>query len=361
MRSPISCRKPGDVLSLCFVRVMRFVIDILHPAHVHFFRNFISEMTGRGHQFLVTARAKDRSVELLEAYGIPFEKISDQRSGAIGLAREFCERTLRFYRKVRPFKPHYLLGIMGPTIAVAGRFLPSRTVVFYDTEIARLTNSFVYPLANYVVTPECYEGSVGSKHIRYSGYHELAYLHPSRFAPDPEVRSRLGVGPEERIFLLRFVSWEASHDFSQRGLSMEGRRRLVDLLSSRGRLYISSERPLPAELRSFRIPLPIESIHHLMGAASIYVGESATMASECACLGVPGVFVSSTRRGYTDEQQRRYGLVHYFSNEQENEAVEKTRELLEMPDLKSRADESHRVLLADHVDVTGWMVDFFEE
>ena len=27
---------------------MRIIIDILHPAHVHFFRNFHAEMTERG-------------------------------------------------------------------------------------------------------------------------------------------------------------------------------------------------------------------------------------------------------------------------------------------------------------------------
>ncbi|WP_274925696.1 hypothetical protein [Methanogenium marinum] len=29
-----------------------------HPAHVHLFRNFISEMQNRGHEFLVTARKR---------------------------------------------------------------------------------------------------------------------------------------------------------------------------------------------------------------------------------------------------------------------------------------------------------------
>ena len=40
---------------------MRVLIDILHPAHVHFFRNFHAEMEGRGHQVCITARDKDRS------------------------------------------------------------------------------------------------------------------------------------------------------------------------------------------------------------------------------------------------------------------------------------------------------------
>ena len=40
-----------------------------------------------------------------------------------------------------------------------------------------------------------------------------------------------------------------------------------------------------------------------------FVGESATMASECAVLGVPAIYAAQTGRGYTNEQESRYGLV----------------------------------------------------
>ena len=36
---------------------MRVLIDILHPAHVHFFRNFHNEMEARGHELYITARS----------------------------------------------------------------------------------------------------------------------------------------------------------------------------------------------------------------------------------------------------------------------------------------------------------------
>ena len=52
---------------------MRILIDILHPAHVHFFRNFHDEMAGRGHDLYITARDEDRSLELLCDFGLPYE------------------------------------------------------------------------------------------------------------------------------------------------------------------------------------------------------------------------------------------------------------------------------------------------
>jgi hypothetical protein len=38
---------------------MKILIDIGHPAHVHFFKNAIRELEGRGHEVKVTARDKE--------------------------------------------------------------------------------------------------------------------------------------------------------------------------------------------------------------------------------------------------------------------------------------------------------------
>ena len=339
---------------------MNFIIDILHPAHVHVFRNLIIEMTRRGHRFLVTARRKECALDLLSAYGIPHVVISRQRRGLFGLGVEFISRTLRFWRLARPFKPDYIMGIMGPTVAVAGCFLPSKTVIFYDTEMAKITNCFAYPLADYVCTPECYKSSAGRHQVNYPGYHELAYLHPNRFAPDPSIRKEIGLKPGERLFLMRFVSWQASHDIGEKGLSRETKTRFVRMLSARGRLLISSEAPLPPELQPYRITVPFERLHHVMAAASLLVGESATMASECAVLGVPALFISNSSRGYTEDEEERYGLVRYFNHSQQQEAVACVEAMLGDPDLALTARRGRERLLAEHVDVTGWMIDFFE-
>src|SRR3546814_6820458 len=50
-------------------------------------------------------------------------------------------------------------------------------------------------------------------------------------------------------------------------------------------------------------------MHLLMAFCAGYFGESATMASECAVLGVPAVYMANSRRGYTDEQESKYGMV----------------------------------------------------
>ena len=55
----------------------------------------------------------------------------------------------------------------------------------------------------------------------YAGYHELAYLHPNRFRPDPAALDAFGVSPDEPYSIVRFVSWQAVHDRRERGLSAD--------------------------------------------------------------------------------------------------------------------------------------------
>ena len=67
---------------------------------------------------------------------------------------------------------------------------------------------------------------LGRKHIRYNGFHELAYLHPNRFKPDISVLDELKVKEGEKFVILRFVSWNATHDFGQAGLSFDQKKEL---------------------------------------------------------------------------------------------------------------------------------------
>jgi predicted glycosyltransferase len=338
---------------------MRILIDILHPAHVHFFRHFHEEMRGRGHELCITARAKDRSLELLERFGLQYERLSEQRTGGAGMAVELAQRTTRLLGVMRRFRPDVLTGIMGPSIALAGALRRVPAVVFYDTEFARQTNWFVYPLAHSVCTPDCYQGRVRGTHVQYSGYHELAYLHPNRFGADPGRLAAFGISAEEPFSLVRFVSWEAVHDRRERGLTATQKRRLVEVLQRHGRVLISSEAPLPPDLASLAVHGPVEDVHHLLAHAQLVVGESATMSSEAAVLGVPAVFVATSGRGYTDEQERRYGLVRHFTEDEYDRAVDAINELFaDSP--RQLGQVARRRLLQDKIDVTEWMVTYFE-
>jgi predicted glycosyltransferase len=338
---------------------MRILIDILHPAHVHFFRHFHREMSRRGHQIHITARVKECSTDLLERFQLEHTVISRQRAG-VRLAGELIQRTYRLASIARNFRPDVMTGIMGPSIAIAGALLRIPAVVFYDTEFAVQTNWFTYPLAHSVCTPDCYRGRVRGTHVTYPGYHELAYLHPNRFAADGEQVRAFGLEPQERFSIVRFVSWGAVHDRRERGLTVEQKLRLVESLGRFGRVLISSEGPLPADLQPLKLVGPVERIHHLVAHAQLVVGESATMASEAAVLGVPAIFIATSGRGYTDDQEKRYGLVRYFPEDRFDEALGAIEELVSSGSPRTHGSSARERMLAEKIDVTGWMIDYFE-
>ena len=286
---------------------MKILIDILHPAHVHFFRPFRQEIIDRGHEILVTAREKDVTIELLEAYAIPHTVLSQQRTGRAGLAYELATRTARLIRIARRFRPDVMTGVMGPSIALAGKMLRIPRVVFYDTEIATSTNRWVYPMSSAVCTPDSYAGDVRGNHVTYPSYQEMAYLHPNQFEPDLGKLETFGLTPP--YSLLRFVSWEASHDVGATGLTLGDKLRLVNALRVQGEVAVSSEGALPEELEPYRLTGPVADVHHVLAGADLFVGESGTMSTEAAVLGTPAIFVADRSAGVFDDNERRYGLL----------------------------------------------------
>ena len=345
---------------------MRLLIDILHPAHVHVFRNLAGEFAARGHQVYFTLREKECARDLLDQYHISYEILSQQSKNS-GLVVEFLSRNAKLWRVIERFRPHFLTGIMGPSISAVGRLRRLaridrvRTAIFYDTEMAKVTNWFSYPMADYVCTPDCYQGRVHGNHITYPGYHELAYLHPNRFRPNPDIVCSARIDPTLPYFIVRFVSYAASHDLGTSGLTPARKIQLVKLLGRYGRVLISSESQLPTELEPYRLAIPASHIHHFLAFTSLLVGESATMASECAVLGVPSFYISPVGRGYTDEQERLYGLVFNFTGKLfYDDWLVKIREFLEDPRMAARARQGHTRLLADKIDTTTWMIEFFE-
>ena len=340
---------------------MRIVIDILHPAHVHVFKAFWQEMEKRGHEVILFSRVKDVTIELLEAGDFSHQIISTQRAGVGALGLEMGLRCTRMFRKLRKTPPDILMGIMGPAIAIVGKMFPkSRTFVFYDNESAKFVNRVVYKLADKYCTPQAYQEDAGPNHIRYPGYHELAYLHPSLFTPNPSIPEKYKLGTEP-LFVLRFVAWESIHDVGEKGLSLSLKREILRRLTAHGKVVISSESPLPQEFEPYRLQIQPEDIHHILAITSILIGESSTMASEAAILGAHAFFVSKTGRGVNVEQEQKYGINHCFTDKQDNEVLQRLDELLSLNDIRADAEERRDRLVADSVDLTKWMIDLVEQ
>ena len=339
---------------------MQILFDIGHPAHVHFFRNPIRQLTGKGHKILVTSRDKEVTHQLLDSLSIPHISLTSQADGSAALLfRELLVRDYRLYRKVREFRPDIMAGIGGIFIAHVGAVTGIPSLVFYDTENARLQNAMTYPLASRVIVPRCYEGWVPEhKTVRYPGYHELSYLRPGYFTPDRETAVRNGLAAEGDSFLIRLVSWKASHDLEEHGWDHSLLDYVVKQLAAQGRVIISSEQPLPATFREYNYRGDPAALHHVMAFCRGLIGESATMASECAVLGVPSVYAAQTGRGYTNEQESRYGLVQNVRSLDRGNLQAALDWVLGFD--RNKALEARTRLLSETIDVAHFVVAYLE-
>lgn len=289
----------------------KILFDISHPAHVHFFKNAISILKNEGHQVYVTSRDKDVTLALLDELGIEHTPISSQQKKyrLLGFIYELIQRDISLYKIVRTFKADVLVAIGGTFIAHAGKMSGVHSLVFYDTENAKLQNAITYPFASCVIVPRCYQAWLPENHRRYAGYHELAYLHPNYFTPDRNIALENGLSATQATFLLRIVSWQANHDIGENGWNFNLLDKIIEKLSVQGKVIISTELKLPNRFSPFLYQGNVKMLHHLMAFSRLFIGESATMASECAVLGVPAIYAAETGRGYMDEQESLYSLV----------------------------------------------------
>lgn len=337
---------------------MNILIDIGHPAHVHLFRCFAHDMESEGHNVLFTCRDKEFEIALLRAEGFDFKCFGRKYKSTLGKLWGLAKFDLKEFLACIAFKPDVLLSHGSMYAAHAAWLCRKPHISFEDTynfEQIRLYE----PFTKAILTGDYEHPFISKKEIHYAGYHELAYLHPKRFTPDKSVLSELGLAEGEKYVLLRFVSWNATHDKGHKGMSFENKLKAVQEFSRYAKVFISSEKELPGELKQYLLPTAPEKVHSVMAFASMIFGESATMASEGVVLGVPGVYIDDTGRYYTAEQEKRYGMCFNFteSPEDQKKAIEKGVELL-----SQGADLSgHGRLMRDKIDVTGFLEEVVKD
>ncbi|MCU4974113.1 DUF354 domain-containing protein [Halobacteria archaeon AArc-m2/3/4] len=341
---------------------MNVIITIQHPAHVHFYRHVIDQLEDNGDEVHVFARENDLAVPLLERYDIPHEVLAGSQDSLFGLAKVQATYELRLLRRAIEIDPDVMTAIGGVAVSHVARLVGARSVVFIDNE-GITSHRITTPLAHVVCTPKRFEEDYGDKHLRYNGYHELAYLHPDRFDPSPDRLREYGIDPDERYFLLRFKKWDALHDVGERGLSQEGKERLVEILAEHGQVYITSTDELPPELEQYRLPVPAHLIHDLLYHADLYAGDSATMATEAAVLGTPAVRIQSFAARERDmsnfvELETEYDLLR--STADEETALAHVEELVADEAVTRVWRQRRDQLLEEKIEVTGFVTKLLE-
>lgn len=336
---------------------MKIFIDIGHPAHVHYFRNFIKIMESKGHSFFVTSREKECTFQLLDSYGIKFISRGKGNDGIAGKLLYMFKADKILYNLAKKFKPDVFLSFVSPYAAQVSWILGKPHIACDDTEHAKLARQLYFPFSKTIFTPYCFKKELGKKQIRFRGFMELCYLHPNYFTPDRSIFGILKIKESEPYVLLRFVSFKANHDIGHSGLDLATKTEIIERLRGKFKIFISSESEMPSEFLPYKINIPADKMHDVLAFATLFIGEGATMASECAMLGTPAIYVNSLDAG-TLQEEERLGLIFGYRNSKG--VLDKVEELLNIKNRGEIFRAQKEKMLEKMIDPTAMLIHYFE-
>jgi predicted glycosyltransferase len=337
---------------------MRVLFLINTPGQAYTWRYCIEHLKNHGHEVVLLARNQGPTLGILDSFGfkyVPFRPVNQKLLRPLELAvhlQKGIEANLKNH-------PDVIVGF-GIDASFLGKLINKDSIIFTDSEHVRMQNALIKMTADTIITPDCFIGNLGKRHIRVNGYKELAYLHPNHFTPDPAIFDELKIERGTKYIVVRFNALTAFHDVNRRGFGTEDKYILVKELLKYGRVFISAEGKLPDDLAEYRIPIAPQRIHHALHFAQMFVSDTGTMNTESAVLGTQGVLCFSRPQEFGNfiELEHKYGLVYCFDDPAK--AIAKALELIKQPDLKERCSRQRRQLLTDKTDVASFMVDFIE-
>lgn len=340
---------------------MKILLETHHPADIHFFKYSIRELQKRGHEVLMIARDRDVMRQLIHSYDwidceIPPRRHQNNRFPML----EMIERQCMVARAIRGFKPHLVASSMG-SYTQSAKLLGVPSVIFTDSEFQHFNHRIAHPFADEIHTPYCFYKALGSKQRMYRGTHEMAFLSPERFVPDPSILEGMCGLQHREYVLIRLSAWNTFHDVNHSGMGSEVER-FIERFKDRFKIVICAEEDsMPEHLRTYAMQFAPEKYHDALWHARFVLTEGASTASEAACLGVPTVYVNSTEsRGYLDMLENDYGLVRGFAKAKLGvDAAIDWLTKLDVFELK-RLRAKRLDLFNAHVDVTEHIVNTLE-
>ncbi len=345
---------------------MKVLFMISHPAHFHMFRYTIDNLKKDGHDVVVVIRPKDVLETLCENAGMTFYKVKNRpkKWGLFGLGLFLVEKSFEVWKIARKEKPDLLIGSDG-VMAIVGKLMgkPSFECFEDDAEAIALYAKMFFPLFTGLIGPTCCSAwKWEEKKISYQSYHELGYLHPNQFTPDAAIVTQYGIDVSKPYFLVRFAQLTAHHDVGIHGINTEIAERMIAMLRPHGTVYITSERPLEPQFEQYRIKIDPLDIHHVMAFASLYIGDSQTMAAEAGVLGTPFVrfndFVG--RLAYLNELENDYQLGYGHKTNEVEGCRYSIQRWLDTPDRKALCAQRRERMLSEKIDYAQFLTWFIE-
>jgi uncharacterized protein len=344
---------------------MKLLFYLGHPAHFHLFKNAMRHFEDKQHEVSVLIKKKDVLEDLLVSEGINYLNIFPKTRGLskFAMAKTILHRNYRLMKFCLKARPDLLIGTSVENSHI-GKLLgiPSLNINEDDHDVVPLYSRLSYPFSNTILCPSaCRTGKWEAKTIHYQGFHELAYLHPNHFEPSTTIAEKY-ISTRIPYFIMRFARLNAHHDKGIRGIDKQTALGIIEKLKPYGKILITSEKALDPDFEPYRLAIDPIDMHHVMAFASLYMGDSQTMAAEAGVLGTPFIryndFVG--RIGYLNELENTYKLGYGISPSEPERLFAVLDILLSMKNLKEIYQKRRWSMLQEKIDVNQFLIWFIE-
>jgi len=347
---------------------MNYLFQLAHPAHFHYFKFVIDNLKRDGHNVVIAITSKDILEELVKQAGWQYVNIM-RKPHKKNLFGYISELIVRDWRIMCLCLKNNIDMLIGSTIEVPqiGWLLRKSSMAIGEDDadvVSKYINS-IAPFVDVRVTPiSCNNGKIENKCIHFNGMYKLAYLHPNVFAPNENIVKSYCIDVTKPYFILRFSALNAHHDKGIKGLNDTVLGKLIELLRPHGRIFITSERAINSQFEQYRLNIDPLDVHHILSFATLYIGDSQTMAAEAGILGVPFVrfndFVG--RIGYLRELEDVYHLGYGVkaSEEGPERMYQVVEELMNMDNRYEVFQERRKKMLSEKIDCAKFLTWFIE-
>ncbi len=342
---------------------MKTCFYLAHPAHYHLFKNVIEDFYKRFGTVKVLIQKKDVLQTLTEKLNIPFDNIlaEGRKDSIASSAFSVLKKDVRIYKAVRDYDPDIFIS-SAPEVAHVAKFMGKPSILVFEDDLdqVKLYSKIGPPFADSLLVPQTTRvGKFEHKTIRYQSYHELAYLHPNRFQPDKSKVKHL-FKDNKPYFLIRFSKLKAYHDVGKSGITEKVANNVIQILKNRGNVYITSEKNLGTDFLKYQLSIPPDEIHHAMYYASLYIGDSQTMAAESAILGTPSIrfndFVG--KLSYLEDLEHKYNLAYGIPSNNVSLLYELTDKLSMNANTKEEWLAKRKKFLEEKIDFSSFLIWF---
>jgi len=278
---------------------MRIIVDLVHPADVNFYKNAIKIIQSRGDEIILTVRSRGILVSILEReLNIPINIIGRHYPSLITKVFGTLKRDIDLLSFMINTKADISTSF-SPHPCRASKLLGLPSIIFDDDYIYRLTFNLQKLFATRLIIPDLIP-AYGHNIFKYSGFKELAYLHPKYFNGNINTLDEYGLKKQEYIFIREIAG--VSLDYKNavtdlvritEELAREGLKIVLSLEDkSRKRLFCND---------CIILEEPVGDIYSLLKYSALTISGGDTMAREATLLGTPSIYTGGRRLPVDEE------------------------------------------------------------